>query len=196
MFLRTAAVGAWSLHPDSKTLRWVLSRHCKCKALGSTDSSCFPKMCLLSARTYHLFNSSILWQTSSPWNVTQALRVLSSLTVTSTQTGQSENVQYPKHLNKSPFHLDILFFTVCLLKAMVQYGWTDCTPFEIIFVHCRSLNWCPVCRFLRSLHSLVSIKKKNMRLSAAFAEKKRLSAGPLFSDDVSDPWLESCLSVS
>ena len=194
MFLRTAAVGAWSLHPDSKTLGWILSIHCKCKALGSTDSSCFPKKSLLSARTYLLFNSSILWQTSSPWKVTQAFRVLSSLRVTSTQTGQSENVQYPRQLNKGPFLLDILFFTVCLLKAMLQYGCTDCIPFEIIFVQCRSLNWCPTCRFLRSLHSLVSIKKKHGPVGSLW-RKKRLS-GPLFSEDVSDAWVESCLSVS
>lgn len=150
-------------------------------------------MSLLSARIYLLFNSSILWQTSSPWKVTQAFRVFSSLTVTSRQTGQSENVQYPRQLNKGPFLLDILFFTVCLLKAMLQYGCTDCIPFEIIFVQCSSLNWCPTCRFLRSLHSLVSIKKKKHGPVGRLSRQKRLS-GPLFSEDVSDAWVESYLS--
>ncbi len=58
IFFSTAGVGALSLHPDSNTMLSIFSRFCKCRALGSMDSNCLAKLCLSSARTGRLFNSS------------------------------------------------------------------------------------------------------------------------------------------
>lgn len=161
MFFSTFLVGASSLHPESMTVGVIFCMDSKYKLCGHFVSRSSAVACRAAARTGLLCSSLVLWHTSPPEKTTAAFKELSSATSTITPTGQSSKRQYPLHVKIGACVCDPRVFTLCRLKAKLQYGWMDLMPLAMTFVHwspCKSLpSWC----CLSCCQSLRSMKKKH-----------------------------------
>ena len=117
---RTPVVGTSSLHPESSTVSSSSPSFSRYRERGSFEVNVVAMTSLCVPRTGLLFNSSRLCLTQSPWKVTIAFNEDSLSTFTSTHTGQSSNIQYPKQVKSGVSLDDIIGLTLWRLNAKLQ----------------------------------------------------------------------------